>query len=80
MSRRLRGTLGLFLPVFLLLLSPLSLVAQNQGRGALRPFAYVFVAYGLVWVIIGFWVFLIARRLGRLEERLGGGRGGESGE
>ncbi|NNF27645.1 MAG: CcmD family protein [Gemmatimonadetes bacterium] len=80
MSRRLRRTLGLFLPVFLLLLSPLSLVAQNQGRGALRPFAYVFVAYGLVWVIIGFWVFLIARRLGRLEERLGGGRGGESGE
>ncbi|NNM33892.1 MAG: CcmD family protein [Gemmatimonadetes bacterium] len=80
MSRRLRGTLGLFLPILLSLLSPLSLVAQNQGRGALRPFAYVFVAYGLVWVIIGFWVFLIARRLGRLEERLGGGRGGESGE
>ena len=54
------------------LLSPLPLAAQagTQGRGDLRPFFYVFLAYGLVWVAIGFWVFLIARRLGRLERDL----------
>lgn len=77
MSRHLRWTLGRLVPLFALLSVPLPLVAQNQGRGALRPFAYVFVAYGLVWVIIGFWVFLIARRLGRLEERLDARGGGE---
>ena len=56
------------LPLLLALLAvPVPLLAQTQGRGALRPFAYVFVAYGLVWVAIGLWVFLIARRLVRLE-------------
>ena len=73
MSRFLRRALGLLVPLFLLASAPIPLFAQDQGRGALRPFAYVFIAYGLVWVIIGFWVFLIARRLGRLEDRLGGG-------
>lgn len=56
-----------------LLLIPAPVLAQGtQGRGALRPYFYVFLAYGLVWVIIGFWVFLIARRLGRLERHLEG--------
>lgn len=73
MSRVLRGAFALLVPVFFLASTPISLWAQEQGRGALRPFAYVFIAYGLVWVIIGYWVFLIARRLGRLEDRLGGG-------
>lgn len=49
---------------------PMPLLAQTQGRGALRPFLYVFLAYGLVWVVIGFWVFLIARRLRRIERDL----------
>lgn len=53
--------------------APLPLVAQTQGRGALRPFFYVFLAYGLVWVAIGIWVFLIARRLGRIERDLAAG-------
>ena len=78
MSRLLRGALGLSLPLLLGLAAPLPLLAQDQGRGALRPFAYVFVAYGLVWVIIGFWVFLIARRLGRLESRIDAGSGSDS--
>ncbi|MGI9627125.1 MAG: CcmD family protein [Longimicrobiales bacterium] len=54
-------------------LIPAPVLAQGtQGRGALRPYFYVFAAYGLVWVLIGFWVFLIARRLGRLERNLQG--------
>ena len=71
MTVGLRGVLRLLGPLLVILSAPMPLLAQNQGRGALRPFAYVFIAYGLVWVIIGFWVFLIARRLGRIEERLG---------
>ena len=64
------GRLVRVLVALLVLPAPLLAQAGTQGRGALRPYAYVFVAYGLVWVLIGLWVFLIARRLGRLENDL----------
>lgn len=66
MTRRLLSVL------LALLALPVPLLAQTQGRGALRPFFYVFLAYGLVWVAIGLWVFLIARRLIRLERNVPG--------
>ena len=51
-----------------LLASPVAVIAQDaQGRGALRPYIHIFVAYGLVWVLIGIWVWRIGTRLKVLE-------------
>ena len=51
-----------------LLAAPAVAAAQvvNGGRGALRPFFHVFVAYGVVWIMILLWVWWIARKLSRL--------------
>lgn len=50
---------------------PLAAQATELGRQSLgRPYWHVFVAYALVVVLIGGWVFSIARRLARLEGRL----------
>ena len=38
---------------------------------SLRPYAFVFVAYALAWLLVLGWVVTIARRMGRLERRLG---------
>ena len=44
-----------------------ALVAAAQvaegGRGALRPYIHVFLAYAVVWIMILLWVWWIARRL-----------------
>ena len=38
--------------------------AQDEaGRGALRPYVHVLVAYGIAWVLILVWVWRIARAL-----------------
>ena len=48
---------------------PASLAAQGEaGRGALRPFVHVLLAYAAAWIAILVWVWLIARRLKRLED------------
>jgi len=57
----------------------LSLVtaAGVQAQGAdlasqsLRPYWHVFIAYAIVWALIGGWVISIGRRLGKLENRAG---------
>ena len=50
-------------------LSPAVLAAQGEaGRGALRPFVHVLLAYAVAWIAILVWVWLIARRLRRLED------------
>ncbi len=46
---------------------PVLLLAQEVGRGALRPYLHVFAAYGLFWVLILFWVWRIARGLKQLQ-------------
>ena len=60
----------------LLLLSvPGTLAAQatELGQQTLgRAYWHVFIAYALVWVFVGGWVISIARRLARIERRLGG--------
>ena len=49
-------------------LSPALLAAQGEaGRGALRPFVHVLLAYAAAWIAILAWVWLIARRLRRLD-------------
>ena len=51
-------------------LSPAVLAAAQgeAGRGALRPFVHVLLAYAVAWIAILVWVWLIARRLRRLED------------
>ncbi len=42
--------------------------AQDEaGRGALRPYVHVLIAYGVAWVLILVWVWRIARGLKRAE-------------
>lgn len=45
-----------------------ALLLQSDGAGvpSLRPYVHVFLAYGLAWVIILFWVWRIWRGLQRL--------------
>ena len=40
--------------------------AAEGGRGALRPYVHVLLAYAVVWILILFWVWWIARKLSRL--------------
>lgn len=51
-----------------LLAAPAVVAAQaaGGGRGALRPYVHVLLAYGVVWILILFWVWWIARKLSRV--------------
>ena len=63
------------LATLLLLSVPGALAAQaaQLGQQTLgRPYWHVFIGYALVWVFVGGWVISIARRLARIERRLGG--------
>jgi len=55
----------------LLLSAPAALLAQETGRGALRPYVHVLLAYGVAWLLILVWVWMIARRLKRVEASAG---------
>ncbi|MDH5758152.1 MAG: CcmD family protein [Gemmatimonadota bacterium] len=45
-------------------------VAQGMASQSLRPYAHVFIAYALAWIVVFGWVVSIGRRLARLDERL----------
>ncbi|MDE2762930.1 MAG: hypothetical protein OXQ94_00595 [Gemmatimonadota bacterium] len=51
--------------VLLSLAMPAGLLAQEAGRGALRPYVHVLLAYGAAWLLILLWVWMIARNLKR---------------
>jgi len=60
--------------------APAVLLAQAEGgRGALRPYVHVFLAYGITWVLIAVWVWMIARRMKRLAARESGGAANHGG-
>lgn len=40
---------------------------DSMASQSLRPYAHVFVAYAIAWLLIGGWMVSIHRRLGRLE-------------
>ena len=76
-SKRLLLRLGLI--VFLLVAAAVPAVAQEAAASAtglsgqsLRPYQFVFIAYALAWLLVLGWVVAIARRMARLERRLGG--------
>ncbi len=52
--------------VLLSLATPVGVLAQEAGRGALRPYVHVLLAYAVVWVLILVWVWMIAQKLKRL--------------
>ena len=71
-----RGTRSALIAVAILLVVP-ALVLAQAAPGELaaqklgRPFWHVFIGYAAAWVLVGGWVISIARRLARLEKRLG---------
>ena len=72
---RLVTVVGLLL--LALYANPLTLLAQEAGalgRQTLgRPYWHVFIAYAIAWVLVFGWLIAMARRLRRVEERLGKG-------
>ncbi len=50
----------------LLFTAPATLLAQEAGRGALRPYVHILLAYAAVWLLILVWVWMIARQLKRV--------------
>jgi len=70
-----RAVLAVGLALFVLDVSPLVLIGQEAGalgRQTLgRPYWHVFAAYAVAWVLVFGWVISMARRLRRVEERLG---------
>jgi CcmD family protein len=45
--------------------------AAGLSGQSLRPYQFVFLAYALAWLLVMGWVVAVARRLARLERRLG---------
>jgi len=74
---RINRTRGLVLALLLVMAAAVPLVAQEAAlpgsraaEQSLRPYAFVFIAYTLVWVFVLGWIVAVARRLARLERRL----------
>jgi CcmD family protein len=64
------------LPLLILLaLAAMPAFAQEGAAGlsgqSLRPYRFVFIAYAILWVMVLGWVVSIARRMARLDRRLG---------
>lgn len=49
--------------------------AADGGRGALRPFVHVLLAYGVAWILVLIWVWWIARSLKRVNNEFHGPSG-----
>ena len=65
---------AVILPLALVLALAAPLAAQEGGGLAsqsLRAYRFVFIAYALAWLLVFGWVVSVARRLARLERRLG---------
>jgi CcmD family protein len=75
LRRATRRTLSALVPALgVLALAAVPLIAQADPmgmRGLGRPYWHVFAAYAVAMILIGGWVVSIARRLGRIERRIG---------
>jgi CcmD family protein len=75
---RFRLARGAVAPLIVFLLIPLLAGALPQtdaaalGSQNLRPYWHVFVAYSVAWLLVFGWLFSVARRLTRIERKLGG--------
>jgi len=62
---------GMFLLlVLVLLMVPAAVSGQGTSAPSFRPYFHVFVAYAIAWGLVLAWLITIARRLGRVEQRL----------
>ena len=65
------------LPAFALIVLALPTLAQesalpgsNIAEQSLRPYAFVFIAYAIVWVFVLGWIVAVGRRMSALARRL----------
>jgi len=66
------GFCGPFALLLLVLaVAPGEVSGQGGSIPSFRPYFHVFLAYALAWGLILVWLISIARRLGRVEQRLG---------
>jgi CcmD family protein len=77
MTRTMWKGIGLLLLLALLLpflfgMAPPQMDSATLGAQSLRSYWHVFVAYAVAWVLVFGWIFSVARRLTRIERRLGG--------
>lgn len=75
MTASIRTVLSILAGVLLAFLVVAGPAAAQAGSGALgsqsfRPYAHVFIAYALAWLLVLGWAWSIARRLGRVERQL----------
>ena len=65
------------LPLVVILLATADLggqeTASRLATQSLKPYWHVFIAYAIAWVLVFGWLIAMARRLRRVEERLGKG-------
>jgi CcmD family protein len=52
--------------------APVQSDAATLGSQNLRPYWHVFAAYAIAWLLVFGWIFSVARRLTRIERKLGG--------
>jgi CcmD family protein len=72
MTRRLLAVLGATATLAALACAPLLGQQDRMGFAGLgRPYWHVFAAYAIAIVLVAGWVISIARRLARIERRLG---------
>ena len=50
---------------------PVQVDAATLGAQNLRPYTHVFIAYTIAWLLVFGWLFSVARRLTRIERKLG---------
>ena len=60
----------LVLATLALLGNPALAQAPEATPLEMRHFWHVFIAYAIAWLFVGGWLFLIVRRLRKVEERL----------
>jgi CcmD family protein len=51
---------------------PAQMDAATLGAQNLRSYWHVFIAYAIAWLLVFGWIFSVARRLTRIERKLGG--------
>jgi CcmD family protein len=72
MTRRLLAALGASTTCVAIAAAPLLGQVDRMGFSGLgRPYWHVFAAYAIAVLLVAGWVISIARRLGRIERRLG---------